>query len=170
MLLILKLIVVKKYFTFKNIAIFLVFLLLAIQSIRIDKTTEPLNPATDFMALTSANAEVANTLKIACYDCHSNQPTYPWYTNIAPVSWWIKHHINEGSHHLNFSIWGTYKDKRKHHKLEECIEMVEEGEMPMSSYTLMHGDAKLTDAQKLQLVEFFKALKNAMPQQEEEQH
>lgn len=170
MLLIPKLIVVKKHFTFKNIAIFLVFLLLAIQSIRIDKTTEPLNPATDFIALTSANAEVANTLKIACYDCHSNQPTYPWYTNIAPVSWWIKHHINEGSHHLNFSIWGTYKDKRKHHKLEECIEMVEEGEMPMSSYTLMHGDAKLTDAQKLQLVEFFKALKNAMPQQEEEQH
>jgi len=170
LLLIPKLIVVKKHFTFKNIAIFLVFLLLAIQSIRIDKTTEPLNPATDFIALTSANAEVANTLKIACYDCHSNQPTYPWYTNIAPVSWWIKHHINEGNHHLNFSIWGTYKDKRKHHKLEECIEMVEEGEMPMSSYTLMHGDAKLTDAQKLQLVEFFKALKNAMPLQEEEQH
>jgi hypothetical protein len=160
----------KKKLTLKNIAIFLVFLFLVIQSIRIDKTTEPANPTTDFITLTSANAEVANTLKIACYDCHSNQPTYPWYTNIAPVSWWIKHHINEGSHHLNFSIWGTYSDKRKNHKLEECIEMIEEGEMPISSYTLMHGEAKLTDAQKLQLVEFFKALKNAMPQPEEEQH
>lgn len=160
----------KKYFTFKNIAIFLVFLLLAIQSIRIDKTTEPVNPETDFIALTSANAEVANTLKIACYDCHSNQPTYPWYTNIAPVSWWIKHHINEGSHHLNFSIWGTYKEKRKNHKLDECVEMVEEGEMPMSSYTIMHEDAKLTDAQKLQLVEFFKAQKTVMAEPEEEEH
>ncbi len=160
----------KKYFTFRNIAIFLVFLLLAIQSIRIDKTTEPVNPATDFIALTSANAEVANTLKIACYDCHSNQPSYPWYTNIAPVSWWIKHHINEGSHHLNFSIWGTYKEKRKNHKLDECVEMVEEGEMPMSSYTIMHGDAKLTDAQKLQLVEFFKAQKTVMAEPEEEEH
>lgn len=161
----------KKYFTFKNIAIFLVFLLLAIQSIRIDKTTEPINPETDFIALTVANAEVANTLKIACYDCHSNQPTYPWYTNIAPVSWWIKHHIDEGSHHLNFSIWGTYKEKRKNHKLDECVEMIEEGEMPMSSYTLMHGDAKLTDAQKLQLVEFFKAQKTVMAEpEEEEQH
>lgn len=160
----------KKYFTFKNIAIFLVFLLLAIQSIRIDKTTEPVNPATDFIALTSANAEVANTLKIACYDCHSNQPSYPWYTNIAPVSWWIKHHIDEGSHHLNFSIWGTYKEKRKNHKLDECVEMVEEGEMPMSSYTIMHGDAKLTDAQKLQLVEFFKAQKTVMSEPEEEEH
>jgi hypothetical protein len=160
----------KKYFTFKNIAVFLVFLLLTIQSIRIDKTTDPVNPATDFIALTSANSEVANSLKIACYDCHSNQPTYPWYTNIAPVSWWIKHHIDEGSHHLNFSIWGTYKEKRKNHKLDECIEMIEEGEMPMSSYTIMHSEAKLTDAQKLQLVEFFKAQKTVAVEQEKEIH
>ncbi len=160
----------KKRITIKNIAVVLLLLFLFIQSFRIDKTTQPVDASKDFIALTSANAEVANTLKIACYDCHSNQPTYPWYTNIAPLSWWIKHHIDEGSHHLNFSEWGTYKDKRKHHKLEECIEMIEEGEMPMSSYTIMHGDAKLTDAQKLQLVEFFKALKNAMPQPEEAQH
>ncbi len=155
----------KKKLTVKNISIFLVFLFLAIQSIRIDKTTEPVNPATDFIALTSANTDIANTLKVACYDCHSNQPTYPWYTNIAPFSWWIKHHIDEGSHHLNFSIWGTYTEKRKNHKLDECVEMVEEGEMPMSSYTLMHGDAKLTDAQKQQLVEFFKSLKTTAVQE-----
>lgn len=160
----------KQYLTKKNIAIFLVFLLLIIQSIRIDKTTEPVNPATDFISLTGANSEVAGMLKTACYDCHSNQPTYPWYTNIAPVSWWIKHHIDEGSHHLNFSIWGTYKEKRKNHKLDECVEMIEEGEMPMSSYTLMHGDAKLTDAQKLQLVEFFKAQKTVMAEPEGEEH
>lgn len=160
----------KKYFTVKNIAIFLVFLLLAIQSIRIDKTTSPVNPETDFIALTSANTEVSGMLKTACYDCHSNQPTYPWYTNIAPVSWWIKHHIDEGSHHLNFSIWGTYKEKRKNHKLDECIEMIEEGEMPMSSYTIMHGEAKLTDAQKMQLVEFFKAQKTVMTEPAEDQH
>jgi hypothetical protein len=160
----------KKKLTAKNISIFLVFLFLVIQSIRIDKTTEPVNPSTDFIALTSANAEVANTLKIACYDCHSNQPSYPWYTNIAPVSWWIKHHIDEGSRHLNFSIWGTYKEKRKNHKLDECVEMIEEGEMPMSSYTIMHGDAKLTDAQKLQLVEFFKAQKIVAGQSTENEH
>lgn len=160
----------KKRFTIKNIAIFLIFLLLVIQSFRIDKTTQPIDPSKDFISLTSANAEITNTLKIACYDCHSNQPTYPWYTNIAPVSWWVKNHINEGSRHLNFSVWGTYSEKRKNHKLEECIEMVEEGEMPLSSYTIMHKEAKLTDVQRLQLVEFFKALKNAMPQVEEEKH
>jgi hypothetical protein len=160
----------KKYFTIKNIAIFLVFLFLAIQSIRIDKTTSPVNLDTDFIALTSANTEVSGMLKTACYDCHSNQPTYPWYTNIAPVSWWIKHHIDEGSHHLNFSIWGTYKEKRKNHKLDECIEMIEEGEMPMSSYTIMHSEAKLTDAKKMQLVEFFKAQKTVMTEPTEDQH
>lgn len=149
----------KKRFTLKNISIAFIFILLMIQSIQIDKTIEPVNPATDFISATSANTEVARLLKTTCYDCHSNQPTYPWYTNIAPVSWWIKHHINEGSHHLNFSIWGTYSDKRKNHKLEECIEMIEEGEMPMYSYTVMHKEAKLSDSQKLQLVQFFKALK-----------
>lgn len=149
----------KKRFTLKNISIAIIFILLMIQSIQIDKTIEPVNPATDFISVTAANTEVAGLLKTACYDCHSNQPTYPWYTNMAPVSWWIKHHINEGSQHLNFSIWGTYSEKRKNHKLEECIEMIEEGEMPMYSYTLMHKEAKLADSQKLQLVQFFKALK-----------
>ena len=149
----------KKRFTLKNISIALIFILLMIQSIQIDKTIKPVNPTADFISVTAANTEVAGLLKTACYDCHSNQPTYPWYTNMAPVSWWIKHHINEGSQHLNFSIWGTYSEKRKNHKLEECIEMIEEGEMPMYSYTLMHKEAKLADSQKLELVQFFKALK-----------
>ena len=149
----------KKRLTIKNISIFLLLLFLFIQSFRIDKTTQPVNPTTDFIAVTAANTDVANLLKTACYDCHSNQPAYPWYTNIAPVSWWVKHHIDEGSHHLNFSEWGTYSEKRKDHKMEECIEMVEEDEMPMAYYTWMHKEAKLTDAQKLKLIEYFKAVK-----------
>lgn len=153
----------KKRFTLKNSAIFFVFLFLLIQSVRFAKTAEPLDPAKDFTTLTSANAEVAHTLKIACYDCHSNQPTYPWYSNIAPVSWWMQNHIDEGSHHLNFSEWGTYSEKRKNHKLEECIEMVEEGEMPMAYYTWMHKEAKLTDDQKLKLIEYFKAVRGNTP-------
>lgn len=165
-----KLNVMKKLLTIKNTLIGLVFVFLIIQSVRIDKTTQPVNALTDFLSVSSANSEVATMLKTSCYDCHSDQPSYPWYTNIAPVSWWIKHHINEGSHHLNFSIWGTYSEKRRNHKLKECIEMIEEGEMPMSSYTLIHGDAKLTDAQKLQLVEFFKSQKTVMTEPEEEKH
>lgn len=151
----------KKYFNRKNIGLFIFFLLIFIQLFRIDKTVLPVDPQKDFILVTSANPEIENLLKTACYDCHSNQPSFPWYTNIAPVSWWIKHHINEGQHELNFSEWASYTEKRKNHKLEECIEMIEEGEMPMASYTWMHQEAKLTDAQKLQLVEFFRAIKNA---------
>ena len=146
-------------FTIKRIGIALLIILIIIQVFRINKTNSPVNEQTDFIAVTQTNPEVATILKNACYDCHSNQPTYPWYTNVAPVSWWIKYHINEGSKHLNFSIWQTYTTKRKDHKLEECIEMIEEGEMPMNSYTWMHSEAKLTDAQKLLLIDWFKAEK-----------
>lgn len=147
-----------KKINLKKTALIIAIILLAIQSLRIDKTNTPIDTTKDFISLNIPSSQVANTLKIACYDCHSNQATYPWYTNIAPVSWWIKHHINEGREHLNFSEWGTYSVKRKNHKLEECVEMVEENEMPMASYTWMHKDAKLSDAQKLELVTFFKSL------------
>lgn len=154
----------KKRFNKKNILIIIVLLFLLMQSFRIDKRVLPVNPATDFISVTAADTGIADILKTACYDCHSNQPEYPWYTNIAPVSWWIKHHINEGSHHLNFSEWSAYSEKRKNHKLEECVEMIEENKMPMSSYTMMHPEAKLTDTQKLHLVEFFKGLRNSSNQ------
>jgi cbb3-type cytochrome oxidase cytochrome c subunit len=149
----------KTKLSLKKIGIAFIVLFIVIQVFRINKTITPVNEQTDFMAVTQTNPEVATILKNACYDCHSNQPTYPWYTSIAPVSWWIKNHINEGSKHLNFSIWQTYTVKRKDHKLEECVEMIEEGEMPMNSYTWMHQEAKLTDAQKQLLIDWFKAEK-----------
>lgn len=148
-----------KKITKKKIALFILVLLVVCQFMRIDKTTKPVDPTLDIIVLTKPSAEIASILKVSCYDCHSYQPTYPWYTNIAPVSWWIKHHINEGTHHLNFSDWGNYTQKRKDHKLDECIEMVEEDEMPMSSYTLMHNEAKLSAEQKTLLINWFKGLK-----------
>lgn len=149
----------KKIITKKNILIGFIALFILIQFFRIDKSTLPVNPKTDFISTLQCSDDVSGVLKKACYDCHSNQAQYPWYTNIAPVSWWIKHHINEGSHHLNFSIWETYTAKRKDHKLEECIEMIEEDEMPMKSYTWMHKEAKLTLDEKQLLINWFKAEK-----------
>lgn len=148
----------KTSFTKKNGAIFIILFFLLIQSIQIDKTNQAVNQTQDFISVTSAHQDIENVLKSACYDCHSNQSHYPWYANVAPVSWWIKHHINEGREHLNFSLWGIYSEKQKHHKIEECIEVIEEGEMPMTSYTWMHKEAKLTDDQKMQLISFFKGL------------
>jgi len=92
--------------------------------------------------------EVGQILQTSCFDCHSNYTVYPWYTNIQPIGWWLNHHVNEGKEELNFSEFETYSLKRKLHKLEEIKEMVDEGEMPLSSYTLIHGDASLSAEQK----------------------
>jgi len=94
------------------------------------------------------NAEVGTILQTSCFDCHSNYTNYPWYTNIQPIGWWLNHHVDEGKEELNFSEYESYSFKRKLHKLEEIKEMVEEGEMPLSSYTLIHGDTKLSPEQK----------------------
>lgn len=102
------------------------------------------------------NPEVSQILKTACYDCHSNESKFPWYSNVAPFSWLVAHDINEGRDELNFSEWTTYKVKRKKHKLEEIAEEVEEGEMPMKIYTWLHSEADLSDAQKESLVSWAK--------------
>lgn len=146
----------------QRILVYTFILLLFAQMIRIDKTNVPVNPANDFIMHQQVPTDLAQTLKIACYDCHSDETTYPWYTNYAPVSWWIKHHINEGREHLNFSVWATYSAKKANHKLEECVEMLEEGEMPMSSYTLIHKEAQLTPQQKADLIAFFNLKRSAM--------
>lgn len=141
----------------KKIGIGIVAFLIIAQFFRIDKENPAVIAENDFIVAEKVDPKVAHLLKASCYDCHSNESAYPWYTNIAPVSWWVKNHINEGREELNFSDWSEYSDRRKHHKLEECIELIEEGEMPLSTYTLMHGDAKLDDAQQQLLINFFQS-------------
>ena len=143
----------------KKIIIGLIAFLVLIQFVRVDKTNPPVEIQNDFITLTNAPEEIVSLLKTACYDCHSNETTYPWYFNVAPISWWAKDHVNDGRKHLNYSIWGTYKKERQDHKLEEMYSEVEEGEMPLSSYTIMHGEAKLTPAQKTALTEWLKTVK-----------
>lgn len=132
--------------------------LLLIQFIRIDKTLPASDPSQDFLAVNATDEGTANILRNACYDCHSHQTEYPWYTNVAPLSWWIQNHILEGREHLNFSIWSTYPAKKSHHKLEECIEMTKEGEMPLASFTWTHPEARLSSEQKALLTGYFQKL------------
>lgn len=141
----------------KKIALGFIALLVIIQFFRIDKTNPAIVQENDFISVTTPPENIKQLLKTSCYDCHSNESTYPWYTNIAPVSWWVKQHINEAREELNFSEWGTFTEKRKKHKLEEVYEEVEEGEMPLKSYLIVHSDAKLTTEQKNELVAWFKA-------------
>lgn len=142
-----------------KILIVLVLLLIIIQFFTIDKTNPPTDPQKDFITITNPPVEFALMIKNSCYDCHSNQTKYPWYSNVAPVSWLLKNHIDDGRKHLNFSIWGEYDLKRQDHKLEECIDMVNSEEMPMKTYVLMHSEATLNDTQRNELVKWLKSIK-----------
>lgn len=138
----------------KKIGIGLLAVLVIIQFIRPTRNSGEVYGANHISKTVAVPDDVKGILEKACNDCHSNNTDYPWYTNIQPVGWWLNHHVEEGVHELNFSEFGTYKLRRKVHKLEEMAEQVKEGEMPMDSYTWMHSSAKLTDAEKQLLVEW----------------
>lgn len=104
------------------------------------------------------SADVQRILDKACYDCHSNNTRYPWYTNIQPVGWWMQHHVNEGSHDLNFDSFAVYSPRRQYHKLDELAEMVNEGKMPLPSYTWIHKDAILTADEKQLVLDWSKSI------------
>lgn len=97
-----------------------------------------------FLADTKPPKEVAAILKNTCFDCHSNHTRYPWYDKITPVNYWLAEHIEHGKKHFNVSKWADYSDKKKDHKFDELIEMVEEKEMPLESYTYTHSEADLS--------------------------
>jgi len=143
----------------KKIVYTLIALVVVIQFFRIDTSNPPVDEEKDFLTITSAPEDISNIITTSCYDCHSNTTEYPWYAQIAPVSWWMKHHVDEGREYFNFSEWGDYTEKRADHLLEECAEYVEDEEMPMSSYTWIHGEAELTEDQRNVLVEFFNGLR-----------
>ena len=97
-------------------------------------------------------AEVEAILQSACYDCHSNQTQYPWYAEIQPVAYWLAGHVNEGKRKLNLSEFTNRKVSWQNHKFEEILEVMEEGNMPLDSYTWTHGEARLSEQQVKTLV------------------
>lgn len=100
--------------------------------------------------------EMEKTLRTSCYDCHSNNTVYPWYNKIAPVSWYLAKHVRNGKKKLNFDAWQGYTAKEKSHLKEEIIEVLEENEMPLWSYTLIHQHAKLSPEEKDLIINYFK--------------
>lgn len=129
----------------KKILIVVALLFIGIQFIPVERTNPQVTQNID------APANISSILRTSCYDCHSNETTWPWYSYVAPVSFFVTSDVNNGRKRINFSEWDKYDEKKKEKKLEHVIEMVEEGEMPLPSYTLIHGDAKL-DQNKIQLL------------------
>jgi len=135
----------------KKIAIGLLVALVIIQFFRPARNISSEKSPNDITNKYAVPASVQEIMKTSCTDCHSNNTVYPWYANIQPVAWWLADHVNEGKRELNFSEFSSYSPKKAHHKLEEVIEMVKEGEMPLQSYTIIHQNAKLSEPQKLEL-------------------
>ena len=144
----------------KKILIVLLVLFIIIQFFRIDKTNPPVNKGMDFLTIKNTPENIASKIKASCYDCHSNETKYPWYSNIQPVAWFLKDHIDEGRKKLNFSTFATYEPKRQAHKLFETVEMIETDEMPLESYLLAHPEAKMTAEEKQMLIEYFKKIES----------
>jgi len=121
----------------KKFIIILVIVLVGIQFIQVDRKNPPVTLDIN------APDNIASILRTSCYDCHSNETNWPWYSYIAPVSFLVASDVKDGRKHMNFSEWDKYDGEKKEKFFEEIIEVVEEGEMPLSKYTITHPDAKL---------------------------
>ena len=119
-------------------------------------------PQSDFMVENQVPATIKNRLQVSCYDCHSNNTDYPWYSKIQPAAWFLEDHIQEGKDELNFNEWAEYSDRRKNSKLRSIISQIEEDEMPLDSYTLIHKDAILSDEDKRVIIDYMTALKDSL--------
>ena len=105
-------------------------------------------------------SDVMNLMKNACYDCHSMETTYPWYSYVAPVKWLVKSDILEARHHVNFTNWADYTEKAKIKKLDDIHEELEKGDMPPSNYKMMHARARLSEAERQKLISWADSTSN----------
>lgn len=141
----------------KKIIVILFGLLILIQFIRIDQTAHSIDKGKDFASNATIPADVRAIIKRSCYDCHSLETKYPWYANVAPVSWWIKNHVNEGRNFINFSTWEDYNSDEKSRKLVNSMAYIKPDMMPLSSYISQHKEAKLSVKDKEILNEWMQA-------------
>jgi len=132
-----------------------------IQFFPIDRTNQPVDAAKNFVSAKKTPEKIATLLKNACYDCHSNETVYPKYAYIAPVSWSVKSHINEGREHINFSIWETYNKDLKQNMLSKSIQTIQSKAMPMPGYIVYHKEANLSEAERALLIQYFEDMLKA---------
>ena len=118
---------------------------LAIQLARPARTNPPTEPVRTMMAMAHVPPEANAVLERACRDCHSNDTRWPWYSNVAPISWFVIDHVNHGRRHFNYSDWAQYDSDQVPRLLKNTCEMTRKGEMPIASYTWLHPEARLMD-------------------------
>lgn len=144
--------------TFKKILFWFLVGFALIQFIPTDKTNRPVDHKVNFVEVKRTPHKIAELIKGACYDCHSDETVYPGYAYVAPISWSVKSHINEGREHLNFSIWETYNQDLKKSMLEKSIQTIQNKTMPMPGYIVYHREANLSEAERMLLIQYFEEM------------
>ena len=146
---------------FKNIIYWFLIVIALIQFIPVNRINKPVDQKVNFVTIFNTPKNVQQILKKACYDCHSNETIYPDYAYVAPISWSIKNHINEGREHLNFSEWGNYNQDLKKNMLENAAHSIKDYSMPFPAYITQHPKANLTKAERVLLANYFEGILNS---------
>lgn len=133
-----------------------------IQAFPIDRQLPASRENEEFHVLETPPDKIMGLLKHACYDCHSNNTRYPWYSYLQPVGWWLQRHVQEGRRELNFSEFGRWDAGERAEVLDHCARMIEKGAMPLGAYTWMHAAARLDGAQKDSLIQWLKRQAGAL--------
>ena len=149
----------------KKILLLLLIVFVIAQFFGPEKNEGDLTSIEPFLTETNTPEDVKLILKESCFDCHSSNTRYPWYNSITPVNYWMAEHIANGKKHFNVSDWKDASLKKRDHKIEELIEMVEKKDMPLPSYTWSHSEAKLTDAQISSMVNWAKGVREMYAKQ-----
>ena len=144
----------------KKISVILLVAFILIQFFSIDKNNPAPTPQMDFLTIKNTPETTANLIRNGCYDCHSNETKYLWYSNVQPIAWFLQDHIEEGRKELNFSTFATYEPKRQAHKLAEAIEQIEKDEMPLDSYIIANSEAKFSEDQKQEVIQYLKLVES----------
>ena len=138
----------------KKILAILGAILILIQFLPVNLPETSADNPEDLFKTTQVPENIAHMLKTSCYDCHSNETVYPWYSSFVPVSYLIIRDIREGRKKLNFSEWNKLSKVKKAKALDEISDEISEGEMPMKIYTVIHGGTSLSEKQKEVILEW----------------
>ena len=136
----------------KKIVTLFVVIFILLQIYPVNKPEISSNNPNDLLINVSIPKNISTKLKVACYDCHSNETTFPWYANIAPSKWLVFKHINEGREELNFSDWNSFNNDDKAEILDDISTVLMDDDMPLKNYTLLHSEAKLTEDEKESII------------------
>jgi hypothetical protein len=136
----------------KKILLLSVILFIAIQFIRPDRNQSTQVLSTDISQVVTIPDTVLTVLKNACFDCHSNNTEYPWYSNVQPMGWLMAYHIKQAKGQLNFSEFGSYSQRRQVSKLDGIANSIKDDIMPLKSYKIMHKSAQLSADEKSLLI------------------